>query len=155
MLSNYIKSENCHVCQFCCRFRNSNLWDVPLFTDEEKLELEKKYSDIIFERVNGLWTPRLISENEFFNCPFLNHEIGCILGKEKPFDCTIWPFYVMDKNGKIVLAKCNDCETINKIDKDSLIFLLQTYLLQIKEYIDKYPDYIKNYIPDYEIFFYL
>lgn len=155
MLSQYIKEENCHACQFCCRFRHSNLWDVPLFTEKEKLELEKKYSYIVFKKVKTLWTPELITESEFFDCPFLNHEKGCILDKRKPFDCAIWPFYVMNKEGKIVIAKCDDCETINKVAEDKLIILFNNYLLQIKDYLNKFPDYIKPYIPGYKILFYL
>lgn len=152
MLSQYIKKENCHDCRFCCRFRNSNLWDVPLFTYEDKSKLEEKYT---FKKVNSLWTPMLIKENDFFVCPFLHHDSGCILGKRKPFDCAIWPFYVMNKDGKIVLAQCSDCEIINNINEDKLISLLYMYFAQIKDYINKYPDYVKPHIPSYKILLYL
>ena len=152
MLSQYIKKENCHKCQFCCRFNYNNLWDVPLFTNEEKEKWEKKYSSITFKKMKTLWTPTLIVEGEYFNCPFLNHD-GCILGKNKPFDCAIWPFYVMKKEGNIVLAKCNDCQTINEVSKESLMLSMNVHILQIKDYIDKFPDYIKPHISAYEVFF--
>ncbi len=155
MLSQYIKKEKCHACQFCCRFRNSNLWDVPLFTDKDKSKLEKKYTYIHWKKVSKLWTPMLVKENDFFDCPFLDHDNGCMLGKSKPFDCAIWPFYVMNKNGNIVLAQCYDCEIINYITENELLSLLNIYFTQIKDYINEYPDYVKPYIPNYKILFYL
>lgn len=155
MLSQYIKKENCHACRFCCRFQNSNLWDVPLFTDKDKSKLEKIYTYIHWKKVSKLWTPMLVKEHDFFDCPFLDHDKGCMLGKSKPFDCAIWPFYVMNKNGKNVLTQSFDCEIINNIADDKLLSLLNTYFTQIRDYINEYPDYVKLYIPNYKILFYL
>ena len=155
MLSQYIKEENCHACQFCCRFRTDNLWDVPLFTDEQKINLKEEYPHIRFKKMGTLWTPMLITEEEYYDCPFLNHNTGCVLGKDKPFDCALWPFYIMRKQGKIVLTKCYDCTSINKISKDQLLFSLHTVLPQIKNYINVFPDYIKPYILGYDIFIHL
>lgn len=50
----------------------------------------------------------------------------------------------MNKEGQVVLAKCSDCKSINKIAKDRPVYILYTYLPQIKRYIGKFQDYIKH-----------
>ena len=121
MLSKILSKTSCAACKFCCSFRRQSLWETPLFPPEvaEKLSRENEYG------VVGEFTPvqdaretrdareaqnayRLVLENNYRTdapeeevpCTFLNPQKGCILnGEDKPFDCSIWPLRIMNKDG--------------------------------------------------------
>ena len=121
MLSKILSKTSCAACKFCCSFRRQSLWETPLFPPEvaEKLSRENEYV------VVGEFTPvqdardtrdareaqnayRLVLENNYRTdapeeevpCTFLNPQKGCILnGEDKPFDCSIWPLRIMNKDG--------------------------------------------------------
>ena len=44
MLSSILKKESCAACRFCCAFRRQSLWEVPIFTKENKEAIEKNSS---------------------------------------------------------------------------------------------------------------
>lgn len=147
MLSDIIKPFNCAACEFCCKFTEDNLWDVPLFTETQML----LYPNISFKQYEGLWTPLLIKESPFYKCPFYNSDMGCVLKDSKPFDCDLWPFYVMKKDSKIVVSLCNDCSVVNETDFGLLLTILSENRDRILDVCKQYPDYARKYINNYRI----
>lgn len=124
MLKKILSKETCKECKFCCSFRKISLWEVPLFSEEQKKNLEKKYQNILFKEVEKkVFTLNLYpffkkkDMQEEVSCFFLDCQKGCILKEEeKPFDCKIWPFRLMKKEESLVIALTPTCPTINSIE---------------------------------------
>ena len=168
MLSKILSKSSCAACKFCCSFRRQSLWETPLFPPEvvEKLSRENEYV------VVGEFSPiqdargirdareepkayRLVLENNYRTddpeeevpCTFLNPQKGCILkGEDKPFDCSIWPLRIMNKNGKLVIALTPTCSAIGSVPSKALVELVQGGLGEkIFEYAKTHPYIIKEY----------
>ena len=168
MLSKILFRKTCAACKFCCSFRRQSLWETPLFPPEvaEKLSRENEYG------VMGKFTPiqeargirdtreaqkayRLVLENNYRTddpeeevpCTFLDPQKGCILkGEDKPFDCSIWPLRIMNKDGKLVIALTPTCSAIGAEPSKALVELVQGGLGEkIFEYAKSHPYIIKEY----------
>ncbi len=168
MLSKILSKSSCAACKFCCSFRRQSLWETPLFPPEvaEKLSRENEYG------VVGEFTPiqdacgirnareaqnacRLVLENNYrtddpeeeVSCTFLDPQKGCILnGVDKPFDCSIWPLRIMNKDGKLVIALTPTCSAIGAVPSQALVELVQNGLGEkIFEYAKTHPYIVKEY----------
>ena len=162
MLSSVLSKSQCAACKFCCSFRRQSLWETPLFPLEvaEKLSRENEYG------VVGKFTPiqdareaqnayRLVLENNYRTddpeeevpCTFLDSERGCILKPEdKPFDCSIWPLRIMNKDGKLVIALTPTCPSIGEAPSPELTELVKNGLGEkILEYAKAHPYIVKEY----------
>jgi hypothetical protein len=162
MLSKILSKGSCAACKFCCSFRRQSLWETPLFPPEvaAKLSRENEYG------VVGEFAPvqdahevqnayRLVLENNYRTddpeeevpCTFLDPQKGCILkGEDKPFDCSIWPLRIMNKDGKLVIALTPTCSAIGEVPSQALVELVQNGLGEkIFEYAKTHPYIIKEY----------
>lgn len=159
MLSKILSKETCKNCKFCCSFKRQSLWETPLFSAKQKDFLQNKYPFSKFKLVkDDVFTIDLDNsyktndENEEAKCYFLDTNNGCILSKdEKPFDCSIWPFRLMKKQDKLVIALTPTCPAINKIPLEEISEFVKTELATkifaqgrkepyiIKEYKDGFP----------------
>lgn len=98
---------------------------------------------------------RLVLENNYRTddpeeevpCTFLDPQKGCILkGEDKPFDCSIWPLRIMNKNGKLVIALTPTCSAIGAEPSEALVELVQSGLGEkIFEYAKTHPYIVKEY----------
>jgi len=161
MLSKVLSKSSCASCKFCCSFRRQSLWETPLFSQEtvDKLSRENEYGVVgefrMFQTAQGECFGRLILENNYCTddpeeevpCTFLDPRKGCILkGEDKPFDCSIWPLRIMDKNGELVIALTPTCPTIGATPSKDLVELVKSELGQkICEYAKTHPYIIKEY----------
>ncbi len=92
-----------------------------------------------------------ITDGELYNCPALT-ENGCILGDNKPFDCRIWPFRIMERDGKRVIAVSTLCEEIHDRDHEELkAFLKKGLAAKIFAYADKNLEAVKPYYDNYTV----
>lgn len=157
MLSELLSKSTCAQCRFCCSFRRCSLWETPLFDIESVKILSKKgykfdctddYGKIILE-------DKYLTDNpeEEAPCYFLDNQKGCILTDDlKPFDCKIWPFRLMDKNGQLVVALTPSCPAINKYSLDTLKdFLNKGTGEKIYNYGKKHPFIIKEYRENFPV----
>lgn len=151
MLSQILSKSSCAACKFCCSFRRQSLWETPLFPPEvvEKLSKPNEYG-VVGEFRDGqivLGGYKTADPEEEVPCTFLDLERGCILKPEdKPFDCSIWPLRIMDKDGELVIALTPTCPTIGATLRPELIELVQNGLAQkIFEYAKMHPEIIKEY----------
>ena len=98
---------------------------------------------------------RLVLENNYRTddldeevpCTFLDPQKGCILkGEDKPFECSIWPLRIMNKDGKLVIALTPTCPSIGATPKPELIELVKNGLGEkIFEYAKTHPYIVKEY----------
>jgi hypothetical protein len=163
MLSSILSKTSCAACKFCCSFRRQSLWETPLFPPEvaEKLSRENEYGVVgEFAQAgrdgqNVQDACRLVLENNYRTdapeeevpCTFLDPQKGCILnGDDKPFDCSIWPLRIMNKDGKLVIALTPTCSAIGAVPSQALVELVQGGLGEkIFEYAKTHPYIVKEY----------
>ncbi len=151
MLSTILSKQSCAACKFCCSFRRQSLWETPLFPSEvvEKLSHPNEYG------VEGefrdcqiaLGGYRTDDTEEEVPCTFLDPHKGCILkAEDKPFDCSIWPLRIMDKDGELVIALTPTCSAIGAVPSQALVELVQNGLGEkIFEYAKTHPHIVKEY----------
>ncbi|SHK85585.1 hypothetical protein [Fibrobacter sp. UWH4] len=151
MLSSILSKSQCAACKFCCSFRRQSLWETPLFPPEvvEKLSKPNEYG-VVGEFRDGqviLGGYKTADPEEEVPCTFLDPQKGCILKPEdKPFDCSIWPLRIMDKDGELVIALTPTCPSIGAVPSQVLTELVKSGLGdKIFEYAKTHPEIIKEY----------
>ena len=151
MLSKILSKDSCAAYKFCCSFRRQSLWETPLFPPEvaAKLSHENEYGKVGEFRDGQiiLGGYRTDDPEEEVPCTFLDPHKGCILkGEDKPFDCSIWPLRIMNKDGKLVIALTPTCSAIGAKPSKALVELVQNGLGEkIFEYAKTHPYIIKEY----------
>ena len=163
MLSGILKKEDCASCRFCCAFKRTSLWEVPIFT-KENIESIKQDPDLDSSALNVTESDGYIkatydlSSNyktdnplEEAPCPYLGKN-GCILsGSEKPWDCKIWPLRVMNKDNEKVIALTPTCPSINKLELKDVRDYVDGIRNDLLEYAWKHPFLVKEYRADFPI----
>ena len=151
MLSSILSKSSCAACKFCCSFRRQSLWETPLFPPEvaEKLSEPNEYG-VVGEFRDGqiiLGGYKTADPEEEVSCTFLDPHRGCILKPEdKPFDCSIWPLRIMNKDGELVIALTPTCPSIGAVPSQALVNLVKNGLGdKIFEYAKTHPEIIKEY----------
>ena len=164
MLGEILKKEDCAACRFCCSFRRTSLWEVPVFTKEnidaikENPALDDNALNVIIKdgctmaKYDLSGNYKTEDADEEVPCPYLGVN-GCILSdKEKPWDCKIWPLRVMNKDGGIVVALTPTCPSVNRLEFASVKEFVDTHLKKdIIEYANEHPFLIKEYRSDFPI----
>ena len=169
MLSSILSKHQCAACKFCCSFRRQSLWETPLFPPEVAEKLSKPNEYGVVGEFCAVVDPqkscagRLVLENNYRTadpeeevpCTFLDPERGCILKPEdKPFDCSIWPLRIMNKDGELVIALTPTCPSIGAVPSQALIELVKSSLGEkILEYAKKHPYIIKEYRAGFPIIY--
>lgn len=123
--NNLLTAEDCFACKKCCRYEPDELMDSPMLTAEQRQKIEAEFEtmNIQFEQVGQLWriVLRDIPGLGKKICPLYNEENGhCLVYGHEIFDCLTWPFYIMRKNGQIVIAVSQDCPIVNRCDLEIL-----------------------------------
>ncbi len=163
MLSGILKKEDCASCRFCCAFKRTSLWEVPVFT-KENIESIKQNPDLDSSVLNVTESDGYIkatydlSSNyktdnplEEAPCPYLGKN-GCILSdSEKPWDCKIWPLRVMNKDNEKVIALTPTCPSINKLDINDVKTYVDGIRDDLLEYALEHPFLVKEYRADFPI----
>lgn len=151
MLSSILSKKQCAACKFCCSFRRQSLWETPLFPLEvaEKLSKPNEYG-MVGEFRDGqivLGGYKTGDPEEEVPCTFLDPRRGCILKPEdKPFDCSIWPLRIMNKEGELVIALTPTCLSVGAVPSQALVNLVKNGLGdKIFEYAKAHPYIIKEY----------
>ena len=75
-----------------------------------------------------------------------------MLGTEKPFDCRIWPFRIMDVAGRQAITIAPICDAMMQQPIGTLLQFLKEELADyIFEYADFHPDVVQPYDDMYPI----
>jgi hypothetical protein len=90
--------------------------------------------------------------DELYPCPALS-ERGCTLPEEyKPFECSIWPFRVMNLDGQVVLGVCTDCTGLKDVPSQTVDDFANLHIRDIAmSYAEKYPQIVKPYTSGYRV----
>lgn len=152
MLTKILSRQTCADCRICCAFDETDLWEAPLISHDLKNKILKLNPSQSFRPVKNSFVLEMEkSEDELYYCPMLSSN-GCLLGNEKPFDCKIWPFRIMDFKGTLVITLSPVCnplfsKPLNELHDFIQDGLADTLFKEAKEH----PDIIKDYIPNYPI----
>lgn len=158
MLSKILSKEDCRRCQFCCAYRRKSLWETPLFEPEKAERLKKGFPEAKFREAKDGYVTLDLEERYQTDDPeeeaqcWFNRE-GCALSPEdKPFDCAVWPFRVMKKDGETMITLDKDCPALAKLDPERIRAFLKEELGQkIWDHISGHPEAVQEYREHYEI----
>lgn len=157
MLSKVLSKSDCAACKFCCSFRRQSLWETPIFDQKSVEKLQKLYPNAKFRPVTtsipgNFFTVDLMhlyktdNPEEEAPCPFLQDGTGCVLPPElKPFDCSIWPIRVIQKDDSLKLVLTPTCQAINKIPFEQIKAFVNSELKEkILNHTKNHPEIIKT-----------
>lgn len=134
MLQKILQKSTCAACRYCCVFERTSLGELPHLEADAAKRIEPIFPEMQFENHDAHWksfslkgTYRTDNPRETLPCPFLDSKTGCRLSDdEKPLECRIWPFRVMERDGRTVLALCIDCPGIK--DRERALAFARTEL---------------------------
>lgn len=153
MLKNILKSSDCASCKICCVFDKDDIWEIPVIDGERKKRIEERFPNHKFERRGDGWVFAMgEGKDGLFTCPALDPAMGCTLGEDKPFDCMIWPYRIMDFCGKRVISIAALCPSMYKKPLSELCGELEKGLGEkIFAFASEHPDIVKPYEKGYPI----
>lgn len=155
MLKEILSKSTCAECRMCCIFDRYDIWETPVFDEETKNKVLEFNTGAVFAKIgdNYVLNAGELAEGDLFTCPALT-ENGCILGDSKPFDCRIYPFRVMEQDGKRVIAVSTLCEAVHGQNHDRLREYLGNGLAEkIFAFADDNPQIVKPYYDNYTVIF--
>lgn len=153
MLKEILNKSTCAECRMCCIFDRYDIWETPVFNEETKNKVLEFNPCAEFAKVGDSYMLNAgkLAEGDLFICPALT-ENGCILGDEKPFDCRIYPFRIMEQDGRRVIAVSMLCEAVHGQSHEKLKNFLNNGLAEkIFAYADENPQTVKPYYDNYTV----
>ena len=153
MLKKILSGSSCAKCRLCCVFDSSDVWETPVFTEEIKNKIlsEKPDTQFIKKDSGFILNAGELADDQLFTCPALT-EKGCMLGDDKPFDCRIWPYRIMNVGGKRAITIASICsELYNRPLSQIIDFLKEGLAQQIFSYADSHPEIEKPYEQGYPV----
>jgi hypothetical protein rflaF_19848 len=153
MLKKILSGDSCAKCRLCCVFDKDDIWETPIFTEEIRQRIQSVKPDTKFVPKDGGYTflTKELKNDELFSCPALT-ENGCMLGDDKPFDCRIWPYRIMEIGGKRAIAVASICEEMYNRPLSQLTEFLKKDLAEtIFRYADSHPEIVKPYCSGYPV----
>lgn len=153
MLKKILSGESCANCRLCCVFDRYDVWETPVFTEDIKNKILEKAPDTQFLPVEGGYIFKVseFDDEGLFSCPALT-ENGCMLGDEKPFDCRIWPYRIMNVGGRRVITIASICDELYNRPLSQLVdFLKEGLGEKIFAYADAHPEIVKPYYEGYPV----
>lgn len=154
MIGKLLSREECAKCRLCCCFDSYDLWETPVIensTRQRILEEFKPDQDFLDLEDHSLLKMQKEPDRDLYYCSLLDHDKGCIMGIEKPFDCRIWPFRVMDLNGTRVIVLSTVCPVVQTRPLCEIQAVAKELAPQIFAYADRAPFAVKKYISGYPI----
>lgn len=153
MLKKILSGDSCAKCRLCCVFDKDDIWETPIFTEEIRQQIRNVKPNTEFVPKDGGYTflTKELKDGELFSCPALT-ENGCILGNDKPFDCRIWPYRIMEIGGKRAISIASTCEEMYNRPLSQLTEFLKNDLAEtIFRYADSHPEIVKPYCSGYPV----
>ncbi|MDR0920307.1 MAG: hypothetical protein LBM93_13860 [Oscillospiraceae bacterium] len=148
MLSGLLEKEDCKNCKLCCRFDEYEVWEVPVFTEYEMNKIKEFNKDAEFIKWGNIYRFKIVPlhNGELMSCPALT-DTGCVLGAEKPFECAVWPFRIMELDNEKFVCIASFCESMFQKPLKSIIdFLIEDGVAyKIFNYAYIYPDIVKPF----------
>lgn len=156
MLKKILSPKTCAECRICCCFDRYDVWETPVLTPAVADEIYHISPETAMRKNGEIYNFKVkeLKGDELFYCPMLDKKKGCILGDGKPFDCKIWPYRIMEFNGKKVVTISPVCpELYTRPLKELEEFMKEDLLNSIKKYAEMYPEAVKPYDSMYPILY--
>ena len=153
MLTKILSRNSCAKCRLCCVFDRYDLWETPSIENELREYIKSNIGDDIEYTPKGdMWLFKMKESKEdgLYRCPMLN-DTGCILGEKKPFECAIWPYRIMEVEGKRAMSIAPICDSVNALPLATLLSFAKEIAPKIFAYADLHPDIIKPYDGTYPV----
>ncbi len=153
MLKKILDGKSCAECRLCCVFDRYDIWETPVFTDEIKERILEKNPAVEFTPKDGGWIFKVgkFDDEGLFSCPALT-PTGCMLGDDKPFDCRIWPYRIMNIEGRRAITIASICDELYNRPLSQLVdFLKEGLAEEIFAYADSHPEIVKPYFEGYPV----
>ncbi len=134
-------------------FDRYDLWETPSIENELREYIKSNIGDDIEYTPKGdMWLFKMKESKEdgLYRCPMLN-ETGCALGEKKPFECAIWPYRIMEVEGKRAISIAPICDSVNALPLATLLSFAKEIAPKIFAYADLHPDIIKPYDGTYPV----
>jgi len=155
VLTKLLSRETCAKCRLCCIFDRYDVWETPVLSEDVRRKAEKllPHAEFVPKGVSSyLFRIRELDENDLFRCPLLDPDKGCMLGTEKPFDCQIWPYRIMELDGRQAITIAPICDAMMAQPIGLLLSFLKKGLADtIFEYAELHPDVVKPYDSMYPV----
>lgn len=154
MLKKLLSSDECAKCKICCSFDSYDLWETPVITRDKANQIMQDFKpdqDFVKKDDHFLLKMKKEPEVDLYYCSLLDHEKGCILGSEKPFDCRIWPFRIMALNDTKVITLSPICPVVSKRPIEEIMKVCAEISDEIFAEAKEHPEYVKPYLSGYPI----
>jgi len=116
MLRNILSHETCAGCRICCSFVKEDAWEAPVFSEEDMkkilaLGIDRNRFQETEENGRKMYKAKydFETDSQILLCPCLNEKSGCMLGEEKPFECSIWPVRIFENKNGAYLGVASAC----------------------------------------------
>lgn len=153
MLKKILSGETCAECRLCCVFDRYDVWETPVFTEKlrDRLTAERPGTEFVRKDGGYIFKVKELNEDQLFSCPALTDK-GCMLGDDKPFDCRIWPYRIMNIGGRRAIVIASICEELYNRPLSQLVeFLKDGPAEEIFAYADAHPEIVKPYYEGYPV----
>ncbi len=153
MLKKILSGKSCAECRLCCIFDRYDIWETPVFNEEIKNRIKQLRPGTEFVTKDGgyIFKADNIGADQLFSCPALT-ETGCMLGDDKPFDCRIWPYRIMEVGGRRAITIASICDELYNRPLSQLVGFLKEGLAEaIFSYADSHPEIVKPYYEGYPV----
>ena len=154
MFKGLLTKEDCAECQLCCKFDSYDLWQTPVIYPSLASRILQEYSPLcrfIKRDDHFLMKMQREPDMDLYYCNLLDREKGCIMGDDKPFDCEIFPFRVMELMGRKVLTLSPACPVVNSKKFDDVCTAADKAAGEIFEFASSHPEVVKPYLDDHPI----
>jgi len=113
MLRKILDNKRCGECKLCCKFDEYDVWEAPVLTESDVDGIKACRPEAEFLKWDGIYRFKIVppENGELWECPALSAN-GCALGENKPFECAVWPFRVMEIGGERFICAADFCEPI-------------------------------------------
>ncbi len=146
-----LQSSDCFNCRKCCKFDPDEVIDAPMFTPEQYLRAIAEFDieGLRFEQRGALYQVMLldIPGSEKKICPFYDEvTTHCRIYAYEIFDCRTWPFYLMHKDGKVVMTLSQDCPIVNRQSIPHLTEYARKFIgPKMADMARQFPDFVTEY----------
>ena len=121
----YVPEQTCLSCQGCCRFNAVNSQWRPKISEEEIEDIHQTmesgrniYFSATVDQEHFLKTSEIPKSHQSMatcQCTFFDIENNkCKIYKQRPFDCRLYPFLLVEKNGAYFVGVHLNCPFIEK-----------------------------------------
>ncbi len=157
----FVPAEWCLRCQRCCRFTHHISPWIPVFSAKEVEDIiNLGYPPVVFNKeIDEVSTVdvrvKVKSYQDFYICPFFDVEKNCCnIYPYRSFDCKLYPFLLLNNEGKIFLSIDKECPYVNWLYErqedwriEKFVDYLIDYLLSAegRDEIGTHPSMISNY----------